>query len=64
MTKAEMIWIASKAVAKNLDYETLYYCDDMNGNEGLTDEVWDYVDECKKIGTLAFSDKYNEYDLF
>lgn len=31
MTKEEMIWIATWAWYKDLDYETLCYCDYMNG---------------------------------
>lgn len=64
MEKEEMIWIASVAVAKNIDYEKLYYSDYMYGNENLTDEVYKYVIECKEIGTIAFYEKYKEYKLY
>lgn len=42
MKKEEMIWIASVAIGKNLDYETLGYSHYM-------DEVWAYVEEAKTI---------------
>jgi hypothetical protein len=64
MEKSEMIWIASVAIGKNLDYETLYYSDYMYGKESFTDEVYEYVTECRKIGQLAFREKYKEYKLY
>ena len=39
---------------KNIDYETLHYCDDMYGKEEFTDEVWEFVDECMAFGVIAF----------
>ena len=64
MDKEEMIWTASVAIGKNMDYETLYYSDYMNGKEDLTDTVWDYVSECKEIGEKDFREKYSEYKLY
>lgn len=64
MQKSELIYIASKAVAKRWTYEQLYYGDDMYGNEKFTDDVWEYVEECEAIGTLAFKDMYKEYKLY
>ena len=64
MDKAEQIWIASVAVGKKLDYETLYYSDYMNGNEEYTESVYEYVVECENIGRIAFNEKYSEYDLY
>ena len=58
MEQKEMIEIALTAIRKNMDYETLYYSDYMYGKEKLTDEVWEYVVECKEIGSIAFKDKY------
>ena len=66
MEKSEMIWIASYAIAKNMDYETLKYCDYMYGKEHLTDEVWIYVEECREIGEKQFYGRYSEegYKLY
>lgn len=58
MEKIEMIRIAKRAIDKKMDYETLYYSDDMYGKEKLTDDVWEYVTECCEIGTTAFYEKY------
>jgi hypothetical protein len=58
MDKAEMIRIAKLAISKNMDFETLKYSDYMYGKESLTDDVWEYVDECREIGTKAFREKY------
>lgn len=58
MDKAEMIRIAKRAIAKNMDFETLRYSDYMYGKESLTDDVWEYVEECREIGTKAFNEKY------
>lgn len=59
-----MLWIATWADYKNLDYEQLHYCDYMNGHEDLTDEVWEFVTELKEIGRIAFYEKYKEYKLY
>jgi len=64
MKKSDMIWIASKYVQKGYNYEQLKYGDDLYGKEHLADEVWAYVEECKKIGTDAFYKKYSEYKLY
>lgn len=64
MDKAEKLWIASVAVAKNMDYETLKYSDYMYSKEELTEEVYSYVVECKKIGIDNFYEKYKDYKLF
>jgi len=58
MNQQDMIRIARRAVSKGLDFETLKYGDDMYGKESLADDVWDYVEECKRIGTDAFDAKY------
>ena len=64
MEKSEMIWIASVAIGKNLDYETLKYSDYLYGKEDLIDDVWEYVIECKEDGEKAFRKKYSEYKLY
>ena len=64
MEKSEMIWIASVAFEKGLSYEDLKYSDYMNGKEQFTDEVYEFVSECKKIGRKAWREKYNGYKLY
>ena len=64
MSIEEMIWIASVALGKNLDYEKLKYSDYMYGKEDLTEAVWEYVMECKRIGYIAFYEKYKDYKLY
>lgn len=59
MTKEQMINIAKSAMNKSIDFETLYYSDYMYGEESLSDEVWKLVEECREIGTIAFSEKYD-----
>jgi hypothetical protein len=56
--KKKMIKIARRAIEKGWDFETLKYGDDMYGKESLAEYVWDYVEECKRIGTTAFDAKY------
>ena len=64
MKESEMIWAASVAIGKDIDYETLCYSDYMHGNESSADEVWEYVIECREIGETAFRDKYAEFKLY
>lgn len=64
MEKSEMVWIASIAVEKNLNYEDLKYSDYMYGNEGLIEDVWEYVSEYKGIGRIVFYEKYKEFKLY
>lgn len=64
MEKSEMIWIASWAIAKRIDFEELKYSDYMYGKESLTPEVWEYVEECDEIGQFAFREKYKEFKLY
>lgn len=63
MDKKEMIFIASVAIDKQLDYETLMYSDYLYGNEDFIDDVWGYVSECIEIGTIAFKEKYKNFNL-
>ena len=58
MTEDEMIDIAKIAIRKRMDYETLKYCDYMYGKESLTEQVYEYVEECDRIGREAFYTKY------
>jgi hypothetical protein len=64
MDKAEMIWIASIAIGKLMDMETLGYSDYMYGNRDLTGEVYEYVIECRDIGESNFREKYKDYKLY
>lgn len=58
MDKSEMISIAKRAIEKKWDFEDLKYGDDLYGRESFTDEVWNLVEECEAIGTVAFDEKY------
>lgn len=64
MEKSEMLWIASVAIGKNMDYETLKYSDYLYGKEAFADDVYQYVTECRKIGEDAFREKYKEFKLY
>ena len=64
MDKEEMIWLASVAIGKKLNFETLKYSDYLYGKESLVDDVWKYVTECEEIGTIAFKEKYSQYKLY
>ena len=58
MTKEEMTRLAKIAVSKNWDFEQLKYSDYLYGKESLADEIFDLVEECRSIGTVAFDKKY------
>jgi len=64
MNKEEILWTASIAFAKNISCEDLKYSDYMYGKEDLTDRVWEYVEEIKQFGRVAFYDKYKEFRLY
>ena len=64
MDKALMLWIASKAADKGWDFEKLKYGDDLYGKEELAENVWEYVEEYKEIGSVQFNQKYKEFKLF
>lgn len=64
MKLEEVIYIASVAIGKRWDYETLRYSDHMYGKEQHTDEVWKYVEECENYGRIAFDEKYKNYKLY
>lgn len=54
----ELSSLAKKAVQKNWSFEQLKYGDDLYGREHLADAVFELVEECKLIGTVAFNEKY------
>ncbi len=58
MDLSEKVRIARYAVMKRMDYEKLYYCDDLYGHEKDADEVWPLVVEYGEIGSIAFDKKY------
>lgn len=64
METSKMIWIATWAFAKNLDYEKLSWSDYMYDHRDLTDEVWEYVVELKEDGRKSFYEKYKEFKLY
>ena len=59
MKTENMIQIALIAINKNYNYETLKYSDYMYGNEEFTDDVYNYVEDCKNIGLVAWKEKHN-----
>lgn len=58
MNKSEMARLAKKAIEKRWDFEQLKYGDDLYGKECFAEEVWELVEECERIGAVAFSAKY------
>ena len=59
-----MVWIATWAFAKNLDYEQLSWSDYMYDHRDLADEVWKFVEELQEDGRKAFYEKYKEFKLY
>lgn len=64
MEKKDIIWTATMAFAKNMDYEELLYSDDMYDDMDKIDDVWDYVKEIREKGADAFYEKYPEYKFY
>lgn len=65
MEKSEMLWIASKAVAKGYDSgDEVKYSDDLYGKEQYVDDVMEYVTELHEIGRVAFYQKYADFKLY
>ena len=64
LSKEELVYLASYAVGKGLDYETMEWSDEMYGKQEYMDAVWEYVIECRENGRNEFRDKYSEYKLF
>lgn len=60
MTTIEMIKLAIRASDKGWDFEQLKYGDDLYGKEEFADDVWEFVEERKLIGSAAFDQKYPE----
>ena len=53
-----MLRLAKKAIEKGWNFEQLKYGDDLYGKECFADDVWEFVEECGRIGTVAFNVKY------
>ena len=69
MTKERKIWIASKFAEKGYDYRDLLdsdYLYELKGEEKeiVADEIWEYVEEYKDYGSIAFEEKYKDYKLY
>lgn len=64
MEKDRQLWIATWCWYKGYDYETLEYCDYMNGYSDYLDDVFEYVVELNEIGRVAFYEKYKEFKLY
>ena len=58
LTENELIEKAKYAINKELDFEEFKYCDEMYGYESQARDAWEYVQECKQIGEIAFFEKY------
>ena len=64
MDKADMIYIASVGLVKNMDYEELMYSDYLYDKENMIDEVWEYVVEGRDDGITKFREKYKDFKLY
>lgn len=64
MTEKEKRSYAETAIDKNLDYENLIeYMYGITSNEETIESIYDYVIECKEIGTIAYNKKYEELNI-
>jgi hypothetical protein len=64
MTQEELIYNATVAFDKGYDFVKMKYSDYMYGKEGYMEDVWEYVIEIKKIGMLAFKEKYKGFNTY
>lgn len=62
MTEKQKIDIAKTAMDNNMAVEDLRYSELMYGKEELTDDIWDYVEECQRIGSYRFYEKYQHVE--
>ena len=58
MADSFLVKTAKRASEKRWSFEDLKYGDDLYGKESLADDIWDLVEERKKIGADAFDAKY------
>jgi hypothetical protein len=64
LNREDLIWIASVAIGKRMDYETLKWSDYLYNCEDQADEVWEFVEECEEIGKIAWKEKYKKFRLY
>jgi hypothetical protein len=66
MGRAELFKLASYALMKGYDYETMHYCDEMCGKGEFMDDVWDIVNEAEERGLMWFREeaKANNYKIY
>ena len=63
--KSELIHIASIVVGKDYSYEYMAYSGEyLSGNKDQLDELWEYVEELKDYGKIAFYEKYKDCKLY
>jgi len=62
--KSEYINLATIAMGKGYSYEEMKYGDYLYDKEDEIDGVWEYVEECRKIGSVAFKEKYSDYKFY
>ena len=58
MQREEMIRIAKIAIRKRWDWETLNDSDYMDAKRPFTDDVYEFVIECREIGEEKFQELY------
>jgi len=58
MTEERKRQIASIAMDKNMNFETLKYSDYLYDEENAANDIWAYIQECREIGTKAYYAKY------
>jgi len=64
MNQQQMIFVASYAIEKGLDYETLKWSHHMRGNQSMMEDVYGYVVEGRLIGPEAFREKYKDFEMY
>lgn len=64
MSTNQIIYVATKCVAKDRDYEDMKYWDDMYWNEHFAENVREYVEEAKKIWSDEFKKKYTGVSMY
>ncbi len=66
MERAELFQLASYALMKGYDYETMGYCDAMYGIGEYLDDVWEIVEEAKEKGLAWFREEAakNNYQIY
>ena len=60
MNRQESVQIARVAIAKRWDFETIKYSDELYGREYEAEDVWEYVEQHDRIGSIAFDNIYGD----